>query len=220
MNGRIVLTPGTVLKLSTKTGYTEYTIRRELARGCSCIVYDASYTDNLGNYKLVRIKECYPYALKMTRDEDGTLHPSAGDGKAFDAAKKRLIAAYQKNNALFSLDGLANVIANTSDIYEANGTVYIVSVYMNGRTFTEHQGDTLHDCVSLLIGAAKALRHIHNAGYLYLDLKPDNILTLEGSLDLVQLFDFDSIISTEEFEKAIQNNNPSELRISYTKGYA
>lgn len=48
MNGRIVLTPGTVLKLSTKTGYTEYTIRRELARGCSCIVYDASYTDNLG----------------------------------------------------------------------------------------------------------------------------------------------------------------------------
>ena len=220
MNGRIVLTPGTVLKLSTKTGYTEYTIRRELARGCSCIVYDASYTDNLGNYKLVRIKECYPYALKMTRDEDGTLHPSADDGKAFDAAKKRLIAAYQKNNALFSLDGLANVIANTSDIYEANGTVYIVSVYMNGRTFTEHQGDTLHDCVSLLIGAAKALRHIHNAGYLYLDLKPDNILTLEGSLDLVQLFDFDSIISTEEFEKAIQNNNPSELRISYTKGYA
>jgi len=179
-----------------------------------------SYTDNLGNYKLVRIKECYPYALKMTRDEDGTLHPSADDGKAFDAAKKRLIAAYQKNNALFSLDGLANVIANTSDIYEANGTVYIVSVYMNGRTFTEHQGDTLHDCVSLLIGAAKALRHIHNAGYLYLDLKPDNILTLEGSLDLVQLFDFDSIISTEEFEKAIQNNNPSELRISYTKGYA
>lgn len=88
MNGRIVLTPGTVLKLSTKTGYTEYTIRRELARGCSCIVYDASYTDNLGNYKLVRIKECYPYALKMTRDEDGTLHPSADDGKAFDAAKK------------------------------------------------------------------------------------------------------------------------------------
>ena len=158
-------------------------------------MYDASYTDNLGNYKLVRIKECYPHALKMTRDEDGTLHPSADDGKAFDAAKKRLIAAYQKNNALFSLDGLANVIANTSDIYEANGTVYIVSVYMNGRTFAEHQGDTLHDCVSLLIGAAKALRHIHNAGYLYLDLKPDNILTLEGSLDLVQLFDFDSIIT-------------------------
>ena len=220
MDGRIALTPGTVLKLSTKTGYTEYTVTRELARGGSCIVYDASYTDNLGNYKLVRIKECYPYALKMTRDEAGALHPSVRDDEAFDAAKKRLIAAYQKNHALFSLEGLTNAVANTSGIYEENGTVYIVSVYMNGHTFTEYQGDTLHDCVSLLIGAAKALRRIHNAGYLYLDLKPDNILTLEGSLDLVQLFDFDSMVSTEELEEAIQTNNSSRLRTSYTKGYA
>ena len=132
MDGRIALTPGTVLKLSTKTGYTEYTIARELARGGSCIVYDASYTDNLGNYKLVRIKECYPYALKMVRDEAGSLSPSARDGVAFDAAKRRLIAAYQKNHELFSLDGRTNSIANTSGIYEANGTVYIVSVYMTG----------------------------------------------------------------------------------------
>ena len=220
MDGRIALTPGTVLKLGTKTGYTEYIVARELARGGSCIVYDASYTDNLGNYKLVRIKECYPYALKMIRDEDGTLRPSARDIDAFDAAKKRLITAYQKNHELFSLDGLTNAIANTSDIYEANGTVYIVSVYMNGRTFAEYQGDTLHDCISLLISAAKVLERIHNAGYLYLDLKPDNILTLKDSLDLVQLFDFDSMLCIEELEKAIQSNDPRELRTSYTRGYA
>lgn len=220
MDGRIALTPGTVLKLGTKTGYTEYTVARELARGGSCIVYDASYTDNLGNYKLVRIKECYPYALKMIRAENGTLRPSARDIDAFDAAKKRLITAYQKNHELFSLDGLTNAIANTFDIYEANGTVYIVSVYMNGRTFTEYPGDTLHDCISLLISAAKVLERIHNAGYLYLDLKPDNILTLKDSLDLVQLFDFDSMISIEELEKAIQSNDPRGLRTSYTRGYA
>lgn len=220
MDGRIALTPGTVLKLSTKTGYTEYTIARELARGGSCIVYDASYTDNLGNYKLVRIKECYPYALKMVRDEAGSLSPSVRDVATFDAAKRRLIAAYQKNHELFSLDGRTNSIANTSGIYEANGTVYIVSVYMNGRTFTEYQGNTLHDCISLLIGTTKALRRIHDAGYLYLDLKPDNILTLEDSLDLVQLFDFDSMVSMDELEKAIQTNHPDGLSTSYTKGYA
>lgn len=220
MDGRIALPSGTVLKLSTKTGYTEYTVTRELARGGSCIVYDASYIDNLGNYKLVRIKECYPYAMTITRKEGGTLHSSARDEEAFAAAKKRLIAAYQKNHTLFALEGLTNAIANTSDIYEENGTVYIVSVYMNGRTFMEHQGDTLHDCVSLLIGVTKALRRIHNAGYLYLDLKPDNILTLEGSLDLVQLFDFDSMVSTGELEEAIQSNNFSGLLTPYTKGYA
>ena len=220
MDGRIALTPGNVLKLNTNTGYTEYTITREVGRGGSCIVYDASYTDNLGNFKLVRIKECYPHTMRLTRDEDGTLHPSSRDGANFEAAKRRLIEAYQKNHRLFSLDGLTNIVTNTSDIYEANGTVYIVSVYMNGHTFTEFQGNTLHDCVSLLTGTAKALQRIHRAGYLYLDLKPDNILTLEGSLDLVQLFDFDSMISVEELEEAVRSNDVSNLRASYTKGYA
>ncbi len=71
MDGRIALAPGNVLKLSTNTGYIEYRITREIGRGGSCIVYDASYTDNLGNFKLVRIKECYPHAMRFTRDEDG-----------------------------------------------------------------------------------------------------------------------------------------------------
>ena len=220
MDGRIALPPGTVLLLSTNTGYTEYTIAREVGRGGSSIVYDASYTDNLGNFKLVRIKECYPHAMRFTRDEDGNLHPSSRDKANFEAAKNRLIDAYQKNYKLFMLDNLSNAIANTSDIYEANGTIYIVSVYMNGCTFTDRQGETLHDCVSLLLGTAKVLQHIHKAGYLYLDLKPDNILTIHGSLDLVQLFDFDSMISLEELKRAIQEGTPGELHNSYTKGYA
>ena len=62
MDGRIALTPGTKLKLSTATGYTIYTINQEVGRGGSCIVYDASYIDNLGNHKLVRVKECQKLA--------------------------------------------------------------------------------------------------------------------------------------------------------------
>ncbi len=220
MDGRIALTPGTKLKLSTATGYTIYTINQEVGRGGSCIVYDASYIDNLGNHKLVRVKECYPYSLRISREDDGELKPDTREQDAFIVAKSKLIASYQKNHDLFCLKNLTNTVSNTSDIYEANGTVYIVSVYMDGRTFTEFQGDTLHDCIKLLISVAKALKKIHMAGYLYLDLKPDNILTLEGSLDLVQLFDFDSIISMDELEDAIQANDPSRLRTSYTKGYA
>ena len=220
MDGRSALAPGDVLKLSTSTGYTEYSITREVGRGGSCIVYDASYTDNLGNFKLVRVKECYPHAMRLTRDEDGTLHPSSRDEEKFKAAKSRLIEAYQKNHRLFSLDGLTNAVTNTSDIYEANGTVYIVSVYMNGCTFTDRQGETLHECVSLLLATAKVLQRIHEAGYLYLDLKPDNILTINGSLDLVQLFDFDSMISLEELNQAIQEGFLGEFHNSYTKGYA
>lgn len=220
MDGRIALAPGAVLKLSSGTGYIPYTINREVGRGGSSIVYDASYTDNLGNYKLVRIKECYPYAMRMARNESGELQPEGRNAQAFTEAKDRLIVAYQKNHDLFTINALTNTVANTSDIYEANGTVYIVSVYMNGKTFMDFQGETLHDCAALIRSTARVLKRIHDAGYYYLDLKPDNILTLEGSLDLVQLFDFDSMISMEDLQNAIQTNNPSKLRTSYTRGYA
>ena len=220
MDGRIALTPGAELKLTTDTGYTLYTINREIGRGGSCIVYDASYTDNLGNFKLVRIKECYPHAMRLTRQQDLSLLPEERDANAFAAAKGRLKVAYQRNHELFSLLALTNAVSGTSNIYEANGTVYVVSVYMNGKTFTDFQGDTLHDCVALIRSAARVLKRIHDAEYLYLDLKPDNILTLEGSLDLVQLFDFDSMISMEELAAAIQGNASGNLPSSYTKGYA
>ncbi len=220
MDGRQALTPGEKLTLHTQTGYMGYTISREIGRGGSSIVYDASYTDNLGNSKLVRIKECYPHALRLKRQADSTLAAAQRDTAAFETAKSRMISAYQKNHALFMHDRLTNTVANTSNLYEAHGTIYIVSVYLNGRTFAEDQGTTLHDCVQLILSTAKALQHIHEAGYLYLDLKPDNILTLAGSRDLVQLFDFDSVVSQEELQAAVQSHDPTALRTSYSKGFA
>ena len=62
MDGREALNPGTKLRFANREGgAVSYVVSREIGRGGSCIVYDASYTDNLGNDKLVRIKECYPH---------------------------------------------------------------------------------------------------------------------------------------------------------------
>lgn len=220
MDGRQALAPGAKLKLNTRTGYVLYTVNKEVGRGGSCIVYDASYADNLGNYKLVRIKECYPHALRITRNDNGEITADKRDASAFISAKERMIAAYQKNHELFMQAGLTNAVSNTSDLYEANGTIYIVSTYLNGSTFADYQGKTLHDCLALMRGTAIVLQRIHDAGYLYLDLKPDNILTVEGSHDLVQLFDFDSMISMETLAEAIKLNDPNGLRTSYSRGYA
>ena len=220
MDGRKALTPGTILKLRTRTGYTDYSVRREIGRGGTCIVYDASSTDNLGNNKLVRIKECYPYALRISRSEDGMLRAENRDSMAFEEAKKRLIDAYQKNHTLFATEELSNTVANTSNLYEENGTIYIVSTWLNGQTFADAKIDTLHDCIALVLSTTRALKNIHDAGYLYLDLKPENILTIKGSLDLVQLFDFDSMIAMADLEAAARSNGPVALRTSYTRGYA
>ena len=82
MDGRCALKNGTKLALrNSEGGLVSYVIQKEIGRGGSCIVYDASHTDNLGNLKLVRIKECYPYALKLTRREDGSLEADERDLK-------------------------------------------------------------------------------------------------------------------------------------------
>ena len=73
------------------------------------------------------------------------------DSVAFEAAKKRLIDAYQKNHTLFATEELSNTVANTSNLYEENGTIYIVSTWLNGQTFADAKIDTLHDCIALLL---------------------------------------------------------------------
>ena len=221
MDGRKALPPGTVLHLHTATGSVSYTIHGELGRGGSCLVYDASYTDNLGNRKLVRIKECCPHGLKLQREADGTLTArDAGGEKRFQAEKMRLQEAYQRNHELFCLRELTNTVSNTTEFYEANGTVYIVSTYLNGETFSDHVCASLHECLSLMAACARILLRIHEAGYLYLDLKPDNILTIHGSSDLVQIFDFDSLISFSDINRALQDGDSSGLHMSYSRGYA
>ena len=221
MDGREALNPGTKLHFANREGgAVSYVVRKEIGRGGSCIVYDASYTDNLGNDKLVRIKECYPHALHLTRGKDGTLSANEKEAALFEARKKGFIEAYQRNHNLFSLPALTNSVNFTSDIYPGNGTIYIVSSFANSEMLLEHRCASLKECVSLLVSTGKVLQQIHEAGYLYLDLKPENILTLHGSTDHVQLFDFDSMVSSEALREAIRNHDIGAIRTSYTRGFA
>lgn len=221
MDGRIALGTGSQLTFHNhEGGVVSYVIKHEIGRGGSCIVYDASYTDNLNNLKLVRIKECYPHALHITRHESGELVVEIRDRQEFESRKQRFIDAYQQNHELFSLPTLTNQVANTSDIYEYNGTVYIVSSYTNSETLATHHCNSLRECLALMVSAGKAVQRIHEAGFLYLDLKPENILTISGSSDLVQLFDFDSMIAMEDLQAAIDGQDLGGIRSSYTKGFA
>lgn len=221
MDGRSALAKGTKLTFhNNEGGSISYAIQREIGRGGSCLVYDASYTDNLGNPKLVRIKECYPYGMHLTRLADGALEADERDRQGFEAQKRRLIDAYQQNHDLFSTAALTNFVSNTSDIYEHGSTIYIVSTWSNSETLAEHHCESLHECIKLLTSVGKVLQRIHEAGFLYLDLKPENILTISGSSDLVQLFDFDSMVSMSVLREAINKKDINGIRTSYTKGFA
>lgn len=217
MDTRKALKKNTVLKFyNASQGLCIYTIEKEISRGATCLVYDASYQNNSGKHKLVKIKECYPFSLSIQREADNTLIPAPTDSLYFKQCKTKMIDAFNLGNQLFSVSGLTNYTSNTVDIYELNNTLYIVSTYQEGQTLSYQQFTTLKDCISVVKSVSKVISKIHNEGYLYLDLKPENIFTLTGTTQIVQLFDFDSIIPISAFK----NNALDDYKISYTKGYS
>lgn len=210
MDSRTALKKGT--KLRFKDGQ-EYRILGELARGGSGIVYNAYYLDNMGERKTVRIKECYPFKCKLTREEGGALGIPESEQRLFAETLQKMRRAYQLGNEFFSTDGLTNLTANTYNIYETNHTLYVISAYVEGQELSYGRYARVKDCITAVKSAAHAMSRIHRKGFLYLDIKPANILTLEGTTELVQLFDFDTVVPISQLTEAGD-------RISFTRGFA
>ena len=191
-----------------------YTVHDEIGRGRLCIAYEASYINNVGISKKVFIKECYPFKLRICRDENGRLIPDESDSEKFYAYKKYFQESFEINNTLFEISGLSNFIVNFIDLYEANNTLYIVSSYLEGATLSARMPVSLKEVITVTKSAAKAIKKIHNSGYLYLDVKPENIFVLEGTAEIVQLFDFDSLIPLN------RKSEITDYKISYSKGFS
>ena len=201
MDKRKALKKGYILSLrNSENGIVKYTIRDEIGRGGSCLVYDAYYSNNIKEERTVRIKECYPCRMKIERLENGELIPDEKDLSEFQVVRTRIIDSFRLNNQLFSDTSLTNSVSNTLDIYEQNGTVYIVSTFQAGSVLSKENISSLKDAVNIVKAVAKTVRNIHDNGFLYLDIKPSNIYVYEGATEVVQLFDFDSLIPIDAFK--------------------
>ncbi|MBR6089891.1 MAG: hypothetical protein IKP86_08155, partial [Anaerolineaceae bacterium] len=93
-------------------------------------------------------------------------------------------------------------------------TVYIVSTWTRENVLTSLDINSLRECVSIVRQTAAAIRSIHQAGYLYLDIKPDNISVINGLSKRIQLFDFDSLIPLSALRQGIDG------LLAYTRGFA
>lgn len=212
MDRRTALCNDDILEFAGKSGgnYT-YTIEREIGRGGSCIVYEAAYETNSGDRKLVRVKECYPYDLEITRLDSGELCAEE-DRKKFEECKGKFIEEFKLENKLFYTDSLNDLLVNTLDIFSANNTVYMISSYLKDKALSEYRPSTLKSCINIVKNAASAIAKIHTEGYLYLDTKPENILVVDSASERVLLFDLDTLIPISEIGV---NSRPS-----YSRGYA
>lgn len=220
MDSRIALAANTQLHFQNKEGgAVRYTIIKEIGRGGSCIVYDASYETNTGDLKYVRIKECYPFKLRIERTSDGTLRADSTDADQFKAAQNKFRSDFSLGNGLFYAEGLYDAITTTIDIYSGNGTTYLVSTFSPENTLATYRPKSLRVCVTLAKQVAQIIKRIHNEGYLYLDTKPDNVLVLDTYATRVQLFDFDSLIQMDA-KGQCASVDPRSVRVSFSKGFA
>ena len=214
MDARTALSPNTELTFGPDS---RYTIRREIGRGGSCIVYDGIYRTNAGDEKTVRIRECYPFDLTLSRLPSGALSCPPEEAERFAAARQQMYADFRLCNELFYADPVSDSITVTLNIYEANGTVYTVSAWARENALPNYGIPSLRDCVSIVLQTARAIGCIHQAGYLYLDIKPDNISVISGAVKRIQLFDFDSLIPVSAPHDSA---DWSRYRLSYTRGFA
>lgn len=216
MDQRVALQSGTVLRLSNDRGEVIHcVIEKEIGRGGSCIVYEASRITDTGDKSLYRIKEFYPYRLEILRDEGGALVPADRHRDEFERARIQFRSVFSHTNRLFYSDSNYASMTNQLDIFSINGTLYILSAYSSEKTLAVYRPESIKECIALVRQAACALDRIHKQGYLYLDLKPGNVLVAGGYPRQIQLFDFDSLFS-------LQNSTArgSSVRLSYSKGFA
>lgn len=172
----------------------EYRIAEMIGKGSSCAVYLADFTDHEGNVTEHILKEYNPATLHAVRSSDGRLTVEEAERAEFENDLLRFRTGYQRQLAIRRMCELKNSTINVQKIFEANGTSYIDMTVFSGTVYSRVKEESLY----LLLRRMKALMQVigsyHKAGFLHLDIKPDNIFVIPETCELVMLFDFDSVM--------------------------
>ena len=199
---RTPLPVGTHLTLSAIGTQHQITVQIQelIGTGASCLVYTAVCRDGEQNEFYLRLKEFCPENLHLIRQQDGNL--LAADEEAFQRQMQSFIWGYQKQMQFRQFSESCNSISNVQGVFAGNGTRYIAMNCQNSIPL-EQQELSLYDTFRVLRAVAQQLDNLHQHGYLYLDLKPANVLLYPETPELVMLFDFDSAVEKSRLSDAV-----------------
>ena len=193
---RIAIKCGSVITLKEvgTNNEHEFTIVDTVGVGASCIVYTAVHHDAEGNDIQVRLKEFYPESLDIKRNADNSLDMKKSN---FSRYLKRFTEGYRRQITFRNVPKSMNSISSIQGIFEGNNTKYIAMSCQNG-TSIDNSELSLYDIFRLFKAVTLQLNNLHKNGFLYLDLKPANIILYPETPELVMLFDFDSAVKFDE----------------------
>lgn len=190
-----------------------FKIKYVVGIGSSCVVYSATHIDKKGIETQHLLKEYNPYYINLSRDCNGALFVnSASQQKIFDDGLKKFENGYNRQIEIRNNEILKNSISNIQAIYYHNNTCYIDMTTFEGYTYDKVEENSLLDLLKRIKAIAFTIGKYHKLGFLHLDVKPENILTVPETCEMVITFDFDSVIRKNDVGKI---NN-----YSYTQSWA
>ena len=190
----------------------KYRIAEMIGKGSSCAVYLADFTDHEGNVTEHILKEYNPMSLHTVRSSGGRLIVKEDEREEFENGLLRFRAGYKRQLAVRRMCELKNSTTNVQKIFEANGTSYIDMSVFNGTIYSRLEEESLYRLLIRMKALTQVIGNYHRAGFLHLDIKPDNIFAIPETCELVMLFDFDSVVEKEK--------TSSIEGLSYTKDWA
>lgn len=188
-----------------------FQIKEIIGRGASSVVY---YAIKLSDNTEHLLKEFNPKGIEMWRDDAGVLHlENEADKQLHSKRLEQFEAAYELQLSFRKDPVLKNVTSNIQGCFHENRTFYIDMTYFTGQSYDKIEETSLANLIHRIKAIARVVAAYHERGYLYLDIKPENVFAIPQTCDLVMFFDFDSVIR----KKDLLSPNP---HLAYTKNWA
>lgn len=195
MDNREALPPGTLLPFPG----IPCEIESEIGRGSNSIAYKGRYQDRTSTqeWHQVIVKELFPFHHEghIFRDEDGSLC-CIEDSKSFFECHKESFANGNRVH-LQMIRSFPSEIGANINTFHLHGTLYSILGFTGGRSLLDHQAggtDTMRVLACRFLHILDALSCFHEAGYLHLDVAPDNIILYgTGDRERAMLIDFNSV---------------------------
>lgn len=188
------LPPGTLLPHN-------YIIESVLGEGGFGITYRCKM---LHTEEYVAIKEYFPCSISHRIAKNQMIVPNNGQQELFCQEKNHVLT---EAGILLEFQHLEHILS-AKDILEANGTIYLVTEYINGITLKQYvrENETLSfdELSKLITPVMRDLIQIHKKGLLHRDISPDNlILGTDNQLHLIDFGSADFASTVEEETKTV-----------------
>lgn len=175
-----------------------------IGEGGSCIAYHVTYEEADGIKHTGILKEYCPAYLEKygeVRNRDGSLRIVPEIAAQFSAELDKFRRVYVSiNDYLVNNPEAANFHPVQLGIYEGNNTLYTLASCDYGKSYDKIKDESLKSALNLMLSVTKGVELYHNAGFLHLDIKPENIFILNGVTELIKLFDYDSLTPIEDLK--------------------